>query len=582
MNNIKKYSSEKNVQLLVSILKEYNIHRVIISPGTTNIEFVACLQYDNYFKLFSAPDERSAAYMACGMSLESGEPVVLSCTGATASRNYMPGLTEAYYQKLPIIAVTSSQLTYRIGNLHPQAIDRSKSPKDVCVCKIQIDPIVNDNDEKYCIQLLNKALLTIGSKRQGPIHINLAANISCKFDVDKLPKVNKINRFFKYDILPELPNGKIGIFIGSHNRFENDETNLIESFCKKNNAVVFADHTSNYFGQHKFEYSLIGSQDTHPEEMRLDLLIHLGEVSGEYSSLYKIKPSQVWRISEDGCLRDTFGSLKNVFQMKERDFFSYYANTNTNNENQHPEYLNSLLEKDCYLRSLIKELPFSNIWSAYQIHNALPEGSSIHLGILNSLRSWNFFPVGNHETYSNVGGFGIDGDISSLIGASLANPKKIFFGFLGDLAFFYDINVLGNRHIGKNLRIMLINNGLGTEFRQYNHPANAFGNKANSFIAAEGHYGHKSSQLVKHIAVNLGFKYLYAKNKTEFNKVKGEFLSPDTTTSIIFELFTSQKDESDALRIMRNLEPKTFKEYLIGGGKTVTRAFKQKIKSILR
>lgn len=81
--------------------------------------------------------------------------------------------------------------------------------------------------------MLNKALLTIGSKRQGPIHINLAANISCKFDVDKLPKVNKINRFFKYDILPELPNGKIGIFIGSHNRFENDETNLIESFCKK-------------------------------------------------------------------------------------------------------------------------------------------------------------------------------------------------------------------------------------------------------------------------------------------------------------------------------------------------------------
>lgn len=580
MNNFKQYSSERNVQILVSILKEYNIHRVIVSPGTTNIEFVACLQYDNYFNLFSAPDERSAAYMACGMSLESGEPVVLSCTGATASRNYMPGLTEAYYQKLPIIAVTSSQLTYRIGNLHPQAIDRSKSPKDVCVCKIQIDPIENDNDENYCVQLLNRALLTIGSKYQGPIHINLAANISCKFDIESLPNVNKINRHYKCDKLPEIPDGIIGIFIGSHNRFEKEDTDLIEEFCKKNNAVVFSDHTSNYFGLHKFEYSLIGSQDTHPEEMRLDLLIHIGEVSGEYSSLYKIKPSQVWRVSEDGCLRDTFGTLKNVFQMKEKEFFSYYSNIS--NKTQHPEYLSNLIEKDNHLRSLIKELPFSNIWSAYQLHNDLPKGSSVHLGILNSLRSWNFFPIGNHESYSNVGGFGIDGGISSLIGASLSNPEKIFFGFFGDLAFFYDINVLGNRHIGKNLRIMLINNGLGTEFRQYNHPANAFGDGANAFMAAEGHYGHKSSKLVKHIAENLGFKYLCAIDKSEFNRVKGDFLSPDITTSIVFEIFTSQEDESDALRIMRNLEPKTFRDRLIGGGRIIKRMVKRIIKSVIR
>lgn len=54
------------------------------------------------------------------------------------------------------------------------------------------------------------------------------------------------------------------------------------------------------------------------------------------------------------------------------------------------------------------------------------------------------------------GGFGIDGNMSSLLGASLIDPQKICFCILGDLAFFYDMNVLGNRHVGKNIRILLV------------------------------------------------------------------------------------------------------------------------------
>ena len=61
--------------------------------------FVASVQNDDYFELYSCVDERSAAYMACGMAEEAEEPVAICCTGATASRNYLPGLTEAFLQK---------------------------------------------------------------------------------------------------------------------------------------------------------------------------------------------------------------------------------------------------------------------------------------------------------------------------------------------------------------------------------------------------------------------------------------------------------------------------------------------------
>ena len=118
------YTDERNIQIVISLLKAHGIKRVVASPGTTNLSFVASIQQDSFFEIYSAADERSAAYIACGMAAESGEAVVLSCTGATASRNYMPALTEAYYRNLPVLAITSAQHSGRIGALIPQVIDR--------------------------------------------------------------------------------------------------------------------------------------------------------------------------------------------------------------------------------------------------------------------------------------------------------------------------------------------------------------------------------------------------------------------------------------------------------------------------
>ena len=95
------YTDEKNTQIVLGLLKAHGIRKVVASPGTTNIRLVASMQQDEWFEMYSSVDERSAAYIACGLAAQSGEPVVLSCTGATASRNYMPGLTEALYLLLP-------------------------------------------------------------------------------------------------------------------------------------------------------------------------------------------------------------------------------------------------------------------------------------------------------------------------------------------------------------------------------------------------------------------------------------------------------------------------------------------------
>ena len=142
----KYYTVERSQQIVLSLLKQHGIRKVIASPGTTNLTLVASMQQDPWFEMYSSVDERSAAYIACGLAAESGEAVVLTCTGATASRNYMPGLTEAYYRKLPILAITATQSENRIGQMVAQVIDRSQLPKDIAILTEHIPACRNADD----------------------------------------------------------------------------------------------------------------------------------------------------------------------------------------------------------------------------------------------------------------------------------------------------------------------------------------------------------------------------------------------------------------------------------------------------
>ncbi len=551
------YANEKSTLLLVSLLKEFGIKKIITSPGTTNLSFVASLQCDPFFEMYSCVDERSAAYMAVGMSAESGEPVVITCTGATASRNYIPALTEAYYRKLPILAVTGTQNVRRVGQLSSQLIDRSQIQRDIARISVDI-PIMNDAEDLQDITvMLNTALNALTRNGGGPVHINLRTQYTRDFSVSELPKVRKIVHLGYADIekFPEIPNGRIGIFVGSHNTFSLELTKAIDKFCASRDAVVFCDHTSGYYGEYKVNFSLPAVQKNYScPLLNLDLCIHLGEISAEYGTLSRLNGSkEVWRVSPDGEIRDQFRKLKYVFEIEESDFFNYYI---CNSDAEERGFLYACHKEYEAMISKLPQLPFSNVWIASVLTKELPRGSCLHLGILNSTRAWNLFllPAGV-TSFANVGGFGIDGDVSSLIGASLVNSDKLYFGVVGDLAFFYDMNSLGNRHVGKNVRLLIVNNGKGTEFRNFYHTGSLFGDKADEYIAAGGHFGNKSVNLVKDYSRDLGFEYITASTKEEFLTEYKQFVDPVIGDhSIVFEVFTNSQDESDALESMWNIK----------------------------
>lgn len=572
------YTSEQNILLLIALLKKYNIRKVVASPGATNVTFVSSIQQDSFFEMYSCVDERSAGYMAVGLCEESSEPVLLSCTGATASRNYLPALTEAYYRKLPLIACTSAQDFHNIGHLIAQVINRNNPPNDVVLKSVNISSINNESDRWFAEIKLNDVLEELFRRGGGPIHINLETKYSLDYSAKELPKVRKISRITNLTKdLPQLPQGKIGVFVGSHKKWTSEESFALENFAISNNAIVFVDHTSNYQGKNALNYSIKGSQEVHHNEPSFDVIIHIGEVSGDYYTMRLMKNTkQVWRVNPDGEMRDTFKKLSFVFEMTEQEFFERYSsNTDLSSQNLSANsfYEECMAEKNRLL-SLMPDLPFSNIYIAQVLADKIPQNSVLHLGILNSLRAWNLFDLPKSvNVFSNVGGFGIDGCLSSMIGTSLVNKDRLYFGVFGDLATFYDLNVLANRHLGSNLRIMLINNGLGQEFKNYNHPGARFGEQTDDFIAAKGHNGKQSHLLMKHFTEDLGFEYLSASNKEEFSIAYPKFLNNRIGDKpLFFEVFTNSEEENEALYLIKHIEQPTDKE-------KITNTIKQTLKN---
>lgn len=538
------YSSDRATQIVVSLLKAHGVKYVVASPGVTSIAVVTSMQHDPYFKMFSCYDERSAAYMACGISAQTGEPVALACTEATASRNYMPALTEAYYRKLPIVAITCNHGTENIGRLSEQSIDRSQLPKDIAKISVNIDGNLPKAEFVNTLNV-NKALLELRHHGGGPVHINLCSRNNQKFTTEELPPVRVIKRYMPYDTLPSLPKGRIGIFVGSHKEFSDEEVAAIDAFCQANDAVVFVNKASGYRGKFMIEQGLIEWQKHHDKSLlNVNLLIHIGEVGS-----CGIKPAHVWRVSEDGELRDKFEKLNAVFEMREVDFFRHYT-PDIDNGTCRDSYYKALRDELSFVSQHIPELPFCNMWIAKTTAPVLPKKSIIHFGILNSFRCWNFFETDPSViTDCNVGGFGIDGCLSTLIGASFVAPEKLCFCVLGDLAAFYDLNCIANRHVGNNVRIMVINNGKGQEFRNFGNPGYILGELADEYVAAAGHNGNKSPNVLKAFSEALGYEYMSAHTKEEYLAKYEHFVTAESTEKpILFECFTEGEDESYSIQ----------------------------------
>lgn len=541
------YTSQENVRIVIAALKKYGIRKCVLSPGGTNIPVVQALQQDDFFTCYSVYDERSAIYFAIGLYLQTGEPIATSCTSAQATRNYVPGLTEAYYKHVPIIAITTSKLERYDYQDYMQAPDQCSLPKDSVKRSFDLPPVTDENTRVTCQQYVINGILEALHGNPGPVQINLRMTDGMlkSFEEIELPTIKYVKRYMAWDDWSDvnLENKKILLVIGEHRTFTQRQIESINRFCNAFNVAVYTNHFSNFSNDFSIHGNLIvdggGMNYLQP-----DIIITIGGQTGDYplfGAISKLLGVELWRVSEDGNYVDTYGLLTKIFECP--DFFFFEKLEIAKVEQDHSYFLSWKKEYDKLSYDI--DLPLSNLYVAQQLSKKIPEGSIMNYAILNSIRCWNYFPLHSSiQCYGNIAAFGIDGCNSMLIGESMETDNLSFI-VTGDLAFFYDMNALGIRHIKPNVRVLLINNGLGVEFKLLTTGIEKIA-PIEQYIAAKGH-----NASAKGWAESCGFSYLSAATKDELKAVEDQFVSP-SDKPILLEVFTKPEDETKAISMLKS------------------------------
>ena len=193
------YTHIKGVQILISLLKQFNISHVVLSPGTRNTALAGSIENDPFFHCYSIVDERSAGYFALGLSEALDEPVCVSCTAATATCNYLPAMKEAYERNIQLVALTADQNPYEMFHMEDQCIDQVDMFHGYVKLAVDVPKVMNDADYWYCNRRMNEAFLELDHHGKGPIQINYHMSYDLNeistYDVEELPVTRKIDRY---------------------------------------------------------------------------------------------------------------------------------------------------------------------------------------------------------------------------------------------------------------------------------------------------------------------------------------------------------------------------------------------------
>lgn len=539
-------SEIRNVQILVKLLKQYGIKELVLSPGGSDIPIIHSLETDDFFHCYSVVDERNATYYAMGLAQEKKCPVAAICTSGTAVCNYLPGITEAFYQNVPIIAITADKNPYFQSQLETQKIEQTKIFDGVVKKSVNLPIIKCDDDEWLCNRLINEALLEISHHGMGPVHINIPViGNNSEYITNELPNERVINFLEEpindsewLKIVEKLSQKeKIMIVVGQNINFTKEMENNMSNFFASYNCFYAIEHLSNL--------NCNGTINTYPiteisslgKELLPDLVISIGN----NLSAYKLKPflrnhykeTENWLIDPSGKIRDAYKSLTKVFECSIEHFFEKTTKLVSNIKNNQ-NYYN--LWKNLKEKIEIPELTFSNMYAAKKLAESIPDNSILHLAILNSTRLIQFFNLPkNVKVYSNVGALGIDGCLASFAGQAAATDKKAYL-LIGDLSFFYGMNGAGLRSINKNVRIILINNTGGSEFHFF--MGKEIIPTIDDYICA------KHNHIAKGWVESLGYKYYSAKNKEEVDFAMEE-TTKDSDKPIFIEIFTDMENDAN-------------------------------------
>ncbi|MCZ4408102.1 2-succinyl-5-enolpyruvyl-6-hydroxy-3-cyclohexene-1-carboxylic-acid synthase [Cryomorphaceae bacterium 1068] len=482
-------SDKKGVQTLVMAARDFGVKHVVISPGSRNAPITISFNRSEFFTCHSIPDERSAGFYGLGLALKTGDPVALICTSGSAAANYLPAITEAFFNRVPLVAITADRPLSWTDQGNGQTIRQEGIYSNHIKNWFSlITEPRNEEEEWQNRRLLSKAFNTALTLDPGPIHINVPL-FEPLYQTVKLDALTS-SRFYKSELIDapiemeaakELAesvrsNQRVMILVGQH-RHDKALLNLLEQWSDLPNVVILTETTGN-IGIPKAIDTIDRivmplEKAGKPEEFMPQILITLGGyvISKKLKNLLRqYKPSTHWHIHPHESGLDTYMSLTHEIHADPTHFLSEaFVSINTRVASDYAQRwmeLKSLAAEGH--RHYLDEAPYSDFKVFEIINDELTQSKNLTLHLSNStpVRYIQLLGLNENLTYHcNRGTSGIDGCTSTAAGWAKAAPDEDVLLITGDMSFVYDSNGLWNNRLPENFKIIVINNQGGGIFR---------------------------------------------------------------------------------------------------------------------
>lgn len=95
--------------VIVETLVRCGLQTAIVCPGSRSTPLTIALARHPAIEAIPVLDERSAAFFALGLALQTGRATAIVCTSGTAGANFFPAVIEAYESRVPLLVLTADR-----------------------------------------------------------------------------------------------------------------------------------------------------------------------------------------------------------------------------------------------------------------------------------------------------------------------------------------------------------------------------------------------------------------------------------------------------------------------------------------
>ena len=480
------------LQAFVEELARCGMRHAVTCPGSRNAPLALTLAAQEGVEAISVIDERAAGFVALGMAKVSGRPVAIACTSGTAAANLHPAVAEACEARVPLLVLTADRPPELREVGAGQSIDQLRLYGSAAKWFVEVGTHEPGRETAVHYRALAcRAWWTAAGGRPGPVHLNFGLREPLAPRSEELPVADWAGRDdgrpwtevrehasapHADDVhalatrLASAPRGAVVCGPGAERVAEPAARLAAEAgwpiLAEPTSGVRCGDHDRSQVVAH---YDVLLRVARFAREHVPELVLRVGDTPTS-------KPLRQWLESAPQVVIDPHGAWHEPTRRAELVLHASAAPTldalssalEMRAAEPQPGWLDSWRRADALVPPALAASPdpFEPKVLA-GLEPLLPDEAIVWVSSSMPIRDVEAcFPQSPKRIrfLANRGANGIDGVVSSALGAALAGGRPTWL-LTGELALVHDVGgLLAARRAGVELQIVCLNNGGGAIF----------------------------------------------------------------------------------------------------------------------